>query len=157
MNKLKMRGMKSNAGNQLLRRFRPVIFSVTDDRMAHRRTLRSNLILQACYQLNPDERSILKKAFDGISKFSTSRLGSSCRLQLLKHPFPSKIVHERPGLSAETSAHYREILPYWSMVEKLSHERISIRIGLCKQQNPGGKSIDAMHNQGSLSLPFKLC
>jgi hypothetical protein len=42
--------------------------------VAHRRKLRSDLILQSCHQLNPDERSIRKKAFDGISKFGTSRL-----------------------------------------------------------------------------------
>jgi len=94
--------------------------------------LRSDLILQPCHQLNPDERSIRKKAFDGISKFGTSRSGVSRRAQLLKHSFTSKIVHERPCLNAETAAQYREILPYGSMVEKLSHQRISIRTGLCK-------------------------
>jgi hypothetical protein len=75
----------------------------------------------------------------------------------LKHPFPSKIVHERPCLNAETAAQYREILPYGSMVEKLSHQRISIRTGLRKQQSPGGKTIDAMHDQGSLSLQLEFC
>ncbi len=44
-------------------------------------------------------------------------------------------------------AQYREILPCGSMVEKLSHQRISIRAGLRKQQSPGGKAIDAMHDQ----------
>jgi hypothetical protein len=38
------------------------------------------------------------------------------------------------------------------MGEKLSHERISIRIGLGKQQETGDKTIDAMHHQGPLSL-----
>jgi hypothetical protein len=34
-------------------------------------------------------------------------------------------------------------------------ERISIRTGLRKQQSPGGKAIDAMHDQGSLSLQLE--
>jgi len=134
-----------------------MVFSIADNRVAHRRKLRSDLILQSCHQLNPDERSIRKKAFDGISKFGTSRLGVSRRAQLLKHSFPSKIVHERPCLNAETAAQYREIPPYGSMVEKLSHQRISIRTGLCKQQSPGGKTIDSMHDQGSLSPRLEFC
>jgi hypothetical protein len=134
-----------------------VVFSIADNRVAHRRKLRSDLILQSCHQLNPDERSIRKKAFDGISKFGTSRLGVSRRAQLLKHSFTSKIVYERPCLNAETAAQYREILPYGSMSEKLSHQRISIRTGLRKQQSPGGKTIDAMHDQGSLSLQLEFC
>jgi hypothetical protein len=36
MNKLKMRCMKRNASNSPLRRFRPVVFSVADDRVADR-------------------------------------------------------------------------------------------------------------------------
>lgn len=74
MDKLKTRGMKSNAGNERLRRFRPVVFSIADNRVAHRRKLRSDLILQTCYQLHPDERSIRKQAFHGISQFGTSGL-----------------------------------------------------------------------------------
>ena len=93
-----------------------MVFSIADNRVAHRRKLRSDLNLQSCHQLNPDERSIRKKALDGISKFGTSRLGVSRRAQLLKHSFTSKIVHERPCLNAETAAEYREILPtgVWS-------------------------------------------
>jgi len=76
MDKLKMSCMKSNASNQMFRRFRRVIFSIADNRVAHRRKLCPDLILQSCDQLNPDERSIRNKAFDGISKFGTSRPGS---------------------------------------------------------------------------------
>src|ERR1039458_9442129 len=111
MDKLKIRGVKSNASNSLLRRFLPVVFSIADNRVAHRRKLRSDLILQSCHQLNPDERSIRKKAFDGISKFGTSRLGVSRRAQLLNHSFTSKIVHKCSCLNAETAAQHREILP----------------------------------------------
>jgi hypothetical protein len=157
MDKLKIRGMKSNASNERLRRFRSVVFSIAHNRVAHRRKLRSDLILQSCHQLNPDERSVRKKAFDGISKFGTSCLRVSRRAQLLKHSFPSKMVHERSCLDAETAAQYREIPPYGSMVKKLSHQRISIRTGLRKQQSPGGKTIDAMHDQGSLSFQLEFC
>ncbi len=130
MDKPKMRGMKSNASNERLRRFLLVVFSIADNRVAHRRKLHSDLILQSCHQLNPHERSICKEAFDGISQFGTSRLGVSRRTQLLKHSFPPKIVHQRPCLTVEAAAHYREILPYGGMGEKLLHERISIRTGL---------------------------
>jgi hypothetical protein len=134
-----------------------VVFPIADDRVAHRRKLRSDLILQSRHQLNPDERSIRKKAFNGIAKFGTSRLGVSRRAQLLKHSVTPKIVDERPCLDVDTAAQYRKILSYWRMVEKLTHEHISIRIGLRKQQNPGSKTIDAMHDQGSLSLQLKFC
>jgi len=66
-------------------------------------------------------------------------------------------MHERPCLTAETAAQNREIFPYGSMSEKLSHQRISIRTGLGKQQSSGSKPIDAMHDQGSLSLQFEFC
>ena len=157
MDKLKMCGMKSNASNERLRRFRPVVFSIADHRVAHRRKLHSDLILQSCHQLNPDERSIRKKAFDGISQFGTSRSGVSSRAQLLKHSFPSKIVDESPCFAVETAAHYREILPYGSMVEKLSYQRISIRTGLGEQQSAGAKTIDAMHDQRPLFLELEFC
>jgi hypothetical protein len=66
-------------------------------------------------------------------------------------------VNERPFLGAETPANYREILPHWSMAEKLSNECISIWLSFCKEQNPGRKTIDAMYDKGSLSLQFKFC
>jgi len=93
MDKLKMRGMKSNPSDELLRRFRPVVFSVTDNRVAHRGKLHPDLILQSRHQLNPDERSIRELAFDGISEFGTSCLGVFRRAQLLIHSFTPKIVH----------------------------------------------------------------
>ena len=93
MDKLKIRGMKSNTSNERLRRFCRVVFSVADNRVAHRRKLGSDLILQSCHQFNPDERSIRKKAFDGISKFGAGRFGVSRGAHLLKHSFTSKIVH----------------------------------------------------------------
>src|SRR3984893_16169604 len=119
MDKLKMRGMKSNALNQLLRRFRGVIFSVPDYRMARRRKLHADLILKARHQLNPYQRSIRKKAFHGIPEFGASGLRVFHSAQLLIHSFTSKIVDERSSLSGETAAHDGEILPHGSVGEKL--------------------------------------
>src|SRR6266446_3185582 len=155
MDKFKMRGMKSNALNQLLRRFRRVIFSVPDYRMARRRKLHADLILESCHQLNPYQRSIRKKAFDGISKFGASGFRVFHGAQLLIHSFTSKIVDERSSLSGETAAHDREILPHRSVSEKLPHQRGSIRSSLGKKQSPRRKSIDAMYDQRSLLLQFE--
>ena len=155
MDKLKIRGMKSNASNEGLRRFRGVVFSVADHRVAHRRKLRSDLVLQSRHQLNPDEGSIRKKAFDGISKLGAGGFGVSRGAHLLKHSFPSKIVHQCPCLSVETAAHYREIAPYGSMGEKLPHQRMSIRAGFRKHQGPRGKTIDTMHDHGALFLALE--
>ncbi len=55
MNKLKARGMESDAGDEPLRRFREVVFSVTNHRVSNRGELNPDLILQSRYQGNPDE------------------------------------------------------------------------------------------------------
>jgi hypothetical protein len=70
----------------------------------------------------------------------------------LKHSLSANVVNECPFFDAERPANYREILPRWSMVEKLSNECVSIRFGFCKEQNPGCKTVDAMYDKGSLSL-----
>ena len=146
MDKLKIRGMKGNTSNEWLRRFRRVVFSVADNRVADRRKLGANLILQSCHQFNPDERSIRKKAFHGISKLGAGRFGVSRGAHLLRHSFTSKIVHQGPTFNVETAAQYREILSYGSMGEKLSYQRVSIRTGFRKHQSPRSKTIDAMHD-----------
>src|SRR6202795_128204 len=153
--KFKMRGRKSNALNQLLRRFRWVIFSVPDYRMARRRKLHADLILESCHQLNPYERSIRKKAFDGIPEFGAGGFRVFHGAQLLIHSFTSKIVDERSSLSGETPTHDREILPHGSVGEKLPHQRGSIRRSLGKKQSPRRKSIDAMYDQRLLLLQFE--
>src|SRR6266404_995719 len=155
MDKLKVRGMKSNALNQLLRRFRRVIFSVPDYRMARRRKLHADLILESRHQLNPYERSIRKKAFDGIPEFGASSFRVFHSAQLLIHSFTSKIVDERSSLSGETAADNRKILPHGSVSEKLPHQRGSIRRSLGKKQSPRRKSIDAMYDQRFLLLQFE--
>src|SRR3981081_803557 len=155
MDKLKMRGRKSNALNKFLRRFRRMIFSVSDYRMGRRRKLHADLILESCHQLNPYERSIRKKAFDGIPEVSASGFRIFHGAQLLIHSFTSKIVDERSSLSGEMPAHDRKILPHRSVSEKLPHQRGSIRRSLRKKQSPRRKSIDAMYDQGFLLLQFE--
>src|SRR6266853_1907245 len=155
MDKLKMRGMKSNALNQLLRCFRRMIFSVPDYRMARRRKLHADLILESCHQLNPYQRSIREKAFDRISEFGASGFRVFHGAQLLIHSFTSKIMDERSSLSGETAAHNRKILPHRSVSEKLPHQRGSIRRSLGKKQSPRRKSIDAMYDQRFLLLQFE--
>ena len=156
MNKPKIRGMKCDAINEWLRRFRPMVFSIANHRVADGRELRADLILQSRHQFDSYQRSICKSAFDGISQFGTSRLRISRRPQLLEHSFPAKIVHERAGLNRETSAHHRQILPHRSMVEKLPDQGIAIATRLRKQQRPRGKAIDAMHDQRPLFFRLEL-
>ncbi len=157
MNELEMRRMKRDPIDERLRGFPPVVFSVAKDRVARRRELDPDLILQSGHQFDPDQRSIRKQAFDGISQFGTSRFGVSRRALMLKHSFASKIVHQRRCRNVETAAYDREILPYGSMGEKLPHQRRPVWCGLSKQQSPGGKPIDAMYHQGSLFFRFKFC
>ena len=155
MNELKMRRVKSDAGNPPLRGFRQVVFSVADDRVADRRELHSDLILQSRHQRHSNEGSPQKRTLDGISKLGTSRFGVALRSQYLEHSFTSKVVNERPFPGGETPAHHREILPRRSMAEKLSNEYIPIRFSLRKEQNSGRKTIDAMYDEGALSLQFQ--
>ena len=95
-----------------------------------------------------------KPAFHEISEFSTSRLGAAFGGQLLKHSFSPKVVNQRSFPGGEMSANHCEILPHRGVADKLSNQCVSIRFRFCKEQNPGGKTIDAMHDKGSLSLPF---
>lgn len=64
---------------------------------------------------------------------------------------------ERPFFDAEMPANYYKILPHRTMAEKLSNEGISIGLAFCEKQSPGRETIDAMDNQGSLSLRFQFC
>jgi hypothetical protein len=41
------------------------------------------------------------------------------------------------------------------MIEKLPYQLVAVRSGLGKQQNPGGKAIDTMDNEGSLPLQLQ--
>ncbi len=66
-------------------------------------------------------------------------------------------MNERPFFDAEMSANDCEILPHRTMAEKLSNECVSIPFGFCKEQNPGGETIDAMYDKGSLSPRLQFC
>lgn len=153
MNKLKVRCVESDARDQPLGGFCRVIFPVADDRVANCRKLGSNLILQSRQQRNAHERRAPKEPLDGVSKFGASRFGVALRAQFLKHSFAPKIVHQSPLPGLEPPAQYRQILPHWSVAEKLANEDLSIRLGLCEEQNAGREPVDAMDDQGSLSLP----
>jgi hypothetical protein len=74
MSKLKMRGMESNPIDSPLRRFLRVVFSVADDRVPDDRKLRADLILQPCYERDPNQRSTAKRTLDRVLKFCAGRL-----------------------------------------------------------------------------------
>ena len=80
--------------------------------------------------------------------------------RFLWSPFETFLLAERvnecPFFKAEMTANYREILPHWSVAEKLLNECFSIRPGFCKEQNPGRVTVDAMYDKGSLPLRFQL-
>ena len=152
MSKLKMRGMQSDARDAALRRLLGMVLSVADDWMAERRKLHSDLILQSCDQRDPDKRSAAQKAFDRIAKLGSRRFRVALAGQLLEHSFLPKVVNERSFFVLEVPAHDCEILPRRSMFEKLPNQRLAIRPGLGKQQDPGCVSIDAMYDKGPLSL-----
>jgi len=119
--------------------------------------LYSDLVLQSRHQRNSDERRGAKTAFDEIPKFSTSRMGAALAAQPLKYSFSSKVVNERPFFDAEMSANHCKILPHRTVPEKLSNQCVSIPFGFCKEQNPRGKTIDAMYDKGSLSPRAQFC
>ncbi len=150
-----MRRVKSDARNPPLRRFLRVVFSVAHHRVADRRKLHADLILQSRHQRNADQRSAGKRPFDGVAKFGASRSGVVPGAQPLRHSFTPEVVYERSFAGGETPANHREILPNWSMGEKLPDERIAIRFGLRKEQHAGREPVDAMDHKGPLSLPFQ--
>ena len=93
----------------------------------------------------------------GIAKLRASRFWIVFRGHLLKHSFLPEVMNECPFLQAEVAANNCEILPHWSMPDKLLHECFSIRPGFCEEQDPGGEPIDAMHDKGLLPLRFQFC
>ena len=157
MYELQMRCVKSDTSNSPLRHFCRMVFSVADDRVADGGKLHADLILQSRDQRNPDERSGAQRTLDRVPKFSASRLRIGLLRCPLKHTFFSKIVNERPFLGVRMSPNDCKILPRRGMGEKLSNQRLPIRLGDRKEQNPGGKSIDAMDDKDSSSGRFQFC
>ena len=150
-----MRRVKGDARNSSLRRFRRMIFSVAHDRVADRRKLHADLILQSRHQRNPHQRSAQKRTFDRVAELGASRFGVALCAQPLQHSFAPKVVYQLPYLGAEPSANHREILPDGSVGEKLPDQYISIQFSFRKEQNAGCKTINAMYDKGPLPLPFQ--
>lgn len=150
-----MRCVERDPRNTPLRRLDRIIFSVADYRMAKRRKLHPNLILQSRHQSDSDERSRPKPPFDAIAKFGASSSRVAPRAQFLKHSLLPKVVDEHPFLSAEMSAHNRKILSLWSMRAKLLHQRIPVPPRLGKEQNSRRVTVDAMNNKRPLPLQLQ--
>src|SRR5208283_1328276 len=151
-----MRCVESYARDTALGSLFGMVLSVADDGMAERRKLHADLILQSGHQRNPYKRSAAQKALDRIAKFRTGCFRVALLGQLLEHSFLAKVVNEHAVfvLVLEVSAHDGEILPYRSMFEKLAHQRLAIGPGLGKEQDAGCVAIDAMDDEGALSLMF---
>jgi hypothetical protein len=56
----------------------------------------------------------------------------------------------------QVSAHYGQVLADRSMREKLSHQRLPIRVGFGEQQNSGCEPIGAMDYQSALAARFEI-
>jgi len=148
--------MQRDASDSALRRFRRMVLSVADDRVANCRELHSDLILQSRYQGDLNERSVAKGAFDEITEFRTSGGGVALGGQLLKHSFSSKVMHQRLFFGGERPANDREILPHRRVAKKLPDQRVSIRLGFCKEKDPGSEAVDAMYDKCPLSPRLQL-
>ena len=66
-------------------------------------------------------------------------------------------MNECPFFQAEMTANCCEILPHWSVSDKLLNECFSIWPGFCKEQNPRCLTIDSMDDKGPLPLWFQFC
>jgi hypothetical protein len=60
------------------------------------------------------------------------------------------MVNECALSGRKMSANHGEIFPHRSMSEKLSDECVAVGLSLSKKQKPGGKAVNAMHDEGSL-------
>ena len=156
MKELQRGRMQRNPSNSTLRSFVRAVLPVTDDRVTERRKLHSNLILQSRQQRNPYQGSFAQRAFDRIPEFSSRRFGVPFLAQLLIHSFSSKIVNERSLFRREVPANHGQILPDGSVREKLSNQRVSIRVGFGEQQNSGRETIDTMYHQSSLPASLQV-
>jgi len=65
-------------------------------------------------------------------------------------------VNQRSFFRSKMSAHHGQILPDRSMRQELSNQRLSIGLGFGEQQNSGRETIDAMHDQSSLSARLQV-
>jgi len=146
MNELEMRGMKCDAGDPLLRSLRRAIFPVADDRVANRRELHPDLILQSRHQGHANQRSLFERAFHNITKLRASAFAVGLRGQLLKHSFSSKVMNERPFFLRQVASNDCQIFPHGGMGEKLSNECVPIRRGLRKEKDSGREPVHPMYD-----------
>src|SRR5690242_7851768 len=152
-----MRRMQRQAGYSPLRRLFRVILAVADYRMAKRRKLHPNLVLQPGHQSHSHQRSTAKAAFDHVVKLGTSRFRIILASLLLKHSFAPKVVNQRALLGGEMATNHGQILPHWRVVEKLADQKVAVSFGLCEQQNSGSETIDAVHHKGALLALYQFC
>ncbi len=155
MDEFQTRGMKSHAIDQRLRRFCAVIFSVANYRMPHNRKLRADLILQSGHQLHANQGRVGKKPFDRIVKFGAGRVRISRSSQLLKHPLAAEMVNECVSLGFNASAQGDKVLPDGRVSKELTNQFVTIGAGLRKQQDAGGKAVDAMYDVDALPLELQ--
>ena len=153
MDKLKMRRVQSDAGDQALQGFRRVILPVADHGVADCRKLRPNLILQSSHQRHPDQRRTRKGPLDGIPKLGAGGFGVTPDAQFLNHPHSSKVVDQGRLFSVDTPPNHRQVLPHRRMSEKLADEGLAVGLRFCEKQNAGREAIDAMDHQRPLLLP----
>src|SRR5271165_3037288 len=151
-----MRGVQGDAKDPPLQGFCRRVLPVANDRVAYGCKLHSDLVLQPRHQRNADEGSLPRRLFNGIPKFSARRVRIAFRGQLLEHPVSPKMVNQRPFFNSEMTANDRQILPHRSMAEELPNQGVPIRPGFCEEEDARRKTIDAMYDQGSLSLRLQL-
>ena len=65
-------------------------------------------------------------------------------------------MYKCPFFHAKMTAHYREIFPHRGVLDKLRDECFPIGPGFCKEQDPRGIPVDAMHHKGPLPPCFQL-
>lgn len=147
-----MAGVESNPRNPPFLRFRRMILPVAHNWMTGRGKLHPDLILQSGQQRYTHQRRSSQAAFDEIFQLCPSPLRIARACQLLKHAFAAKIVNQGCLFCAEMTANHCQILPRRRVREKLPDQRISIRLGFCKQHNSRGETIDAVHDESSLPL-----
>jgi len=137
--------------------FRRMIFPVSDHGMADGRELDADLILQACLELDPDQRCSAKFALDDELQFSAGSFPVALAAQLLEHPFAPEEMQQTSFVLLELSANHGKILPQRFMREELPHQGVAISLGLGEQQYAGGEAIDAMDDECPLPVLSQFC
>ena len=155
MNEFQKRSMQRDPRNSALSGFFRAVLAVSDNWMAKRCKLHSNLILQSGHERDSHQRSCPQRAFDRIPELGAGRFAIAFRAQFLMHSFLAKIVDERSFFWAEMPANHGQILPHRRVRKKLPDQRFPVGHGFGEQQNSGGKTIDTMYDQCALPAWLK--